>query len=86
VISSFRKVSRGSKRPQTSTKSSSLIDGFNSDIQKPLFIVMSTLKPFTNRSVGKNLASLFKMSGRGGINNGSGGQGRGGANRSGCSR
>jgi hypothetical protein len=45
--------------------------------------VTSTLTPFVNRSVGINVASLFKMSGRGGSNNGCGGRGRGSANRGG---
>jgi hypothetical protein len=48
--------------------------------------VTSTLKPFVNRNVGINLASLFKMSNRGGRNNGRGGRGRGSANRSGHGR
>jgi hypothetical protein len=42
--------------------------------------VRSTLIPFANRNVGINLAPLFKMSGRGGRNNGPGGRGRGGTN------
>jgi hypothetical protein len=89
----FYQVSRGfnSKRLQTSTKSLSLSDskfeqvghGFNSEIQQPLLIVTSTLPPFANRNVGINLASLFKMSGRGGRNNGRSGRGRGNANRGG---
>jgi hypothetical protein len=49
-------------------------------------IVTSTLTPFANRSVGINLSSLFKMSGRGGRNNGRGGRGRGSANRGGRGR
>jgi hypothetical protein len=89
----FHQVSRGfnSKRLQTSTKSLSLSDsefeqvdhGFNSEIQQPSLIVTSTL--FVNRNVGINLASLFKMSGRTGRNNGCGcgGRGRGSANRGG---
>jgi hypothetical protein len=89
-------VSRGfnSKRLQTSMKSLSLSDfkfeqsghGFNSEIQQPLLIVTSTLVPFANRNFGINLAPLFKMSGRGGRNNGRGGSGRGGANRGGRGR
>jgi enamine deaminase RidA (YjgF/YER057c/UK114 family) len=51
-----------------------------------LFIVTSTLTPFVNFNVGINLASLFKMSGRGGRNNGRGGRGRGSTNRGGRSR
>jgi hypothetical protein len=92
----FYQVSRGfnSKRQQTSTKSLSLSDSefeqvchrFNSEIQQPLLIVISTLTHFVNRKVGINLASLFKMSGRGGINNGRGGRGRGSANRGGLGR
>jgi hypothetical protein len=92
----FYQVSRGfnSKRLQTSTKSLSLSDfkfeqvghGFNSEFQRPSLIVTSTLKPFSNRNVGKNLASFFKMSGRGGRNNGRGGRGRGSANRGGRGR
>jgi hypothetical protein len=74
-----------SKRLQTSTKSLSLIDfkfeqvghGFNSEIQQALLIVRS------NRNAGINLASLFKMSGRGGRNNGRGGRGLGSPNRGG---
>jgi hypothetical protein len=87
----FYQVSCGfnSKRLQTSTKSLSLSDfkfeqvghGFNSEIQQPFFIVTSALTPFVNRKVGINPASLFKMSGRGGRNNGRGGRGRGSANR-----
>jgi hypothetical protein len=46
-------------------------------------IVSSTLTPFVNRNVGIKLASLFKMSDRGGKNNGRGGRGRGSANRGG---
>jgi hypothetical protein len=89
----FNQVSRGfnSKRLQTSTKSLSLSDlkfeqvghGFNSEIQQTLLIVTSTVTPFVNRNVGINLASLFKMSGRGARNNGRGGRGRGSANRGG---
>jgi hypothetical protein len=89
-------VSRGfnSKRIQTSTKSLSLSDfkfeqvdhGFNSEIQQPLLIVKSTLPPFANLNVCINLASLFKMSGRGGINNGCGVHGRGSANCGGRGR
>jgi hypothetical protein len=60
--------------------------GFNSKIQQTLLIVTSALTPFVNRNVGINLASLFKMSGRGGRNNGSGGRGRGGANHGGRGR
>jgi hypothetical protein len=96
VTSSFRKVSRGfnSERVQTSTKSLSLSDfkleqaghGFNSNIQKPLLIVTSTLITLANHNVGINLAPLFKMSGRGGRNNGRGGRGRGGANHGGRGR
>jgi hypothetical protein len=79
---------------KTSTKKLSLSDfkfeqvghGFNSEIQQPLLIVTSTLIPFANRNVGINLAPLFKMSRRGGRNNGRGGRGRGGANRSGRGR
>jgi hypothetical protein len=41
--------------------------------------VTSTLASFANRNVGINLASLFKMSGRGGRNNSRSGQGRGSA-------
>jgi hypothetical protein len=92
----FYQVSRGfnSKRLQTSTKSLSLSDfkfeqvghGFNSEIQEPSLIVKSTLTPFTNRIIGINLASLFKMSGRGGRNNGCGVRGRGSANRGGFGR
>jgi hypothetical protein len=48
--------------------------------------VTSTLTPFANRNVGINLASLFKMSGRGGRNNGHCGRGRGSANRCGRGR
>jgi hypothetical protein len=51
-----------------------------------LLIVTSTLTPFANHNVGINLASLFKMSGRGGRNNGRGGRSRGGANRGGHGR
>jgi hypothetical protein len=51
-----------------------------------LLIVTSTLTPFVNRKVGINLASLFKMSGKGGRNNGRGGRGRGSANRGGRGR
>jgi hypothetical protein len=92
----FYKASRefNSKRLQTSTKSLSLSDSkfeqvghsFNSKIQQPTFIVTSTLTHFVNRNVGINLASLFKMSGRGGRNNSRGGRGRGSANRGGCCR
>jgi hypothetical protein len=42
-----------------------------------LLIVTSTLTHFANRDVGINLASLFKMRGRGGRHNGHGGRGRG---------
>jgi hypothetical protein len=49
-------------------------------------IVTSTLTPFANLNVGINLASLFKMSGRGGRNNSRGGRGRGSANRGGRGR
>jgi hypothetical protein len=45
-----------------------------------LLIVTSTLIHLANRNVGINLAPLFKMSGRGGRNNGCDGCGRGGAN------
>jgi hypothetical protein len=48
--------------------------------------VTSTLTPFANSNVGINFASLFKMSGRGGKNNGRSGRGRGSANRGGCGR
>jgi hypothetical protein len=48
-----------------------------------LLIVKSTLTPFVNRTIGINLASLFKMSGRGGRHNGRGGRGVGSANRGG---
>jgi hypothetical protein len=92
----FYQVSRGinSKRLQTSTKSLSLSDfkfeqvghGLNSEIQQPLLIVTSTLTPFANHNVGINLASLFKMSGRGGRNNGLGGRSRGSADRGGRGR
>jgi hypothetical protein len=92
----FYQVSRGfnSKRLQTSTKSLPLSDfkfeqvghGFNSEIQQPLLIVTSTLTPFVIRTIGINLASLFKMSGRGGRNNGRGGRGRGSANHGGHGR
>jgi hypothetical protein len=51
-----------------------------------LLIVTSTLTPFVNRKVGINLASSFKMSGRGGRSNGRGGRGRGRANRGGRGR
>jgi hypothetical protein len=89
----FYQVSREfiSKRLQTSTKILSLSDfkfeqfghGFNSEIQQPLFIVTSTITPFVNCNVGINLASLLKMSGRGGRKNG---RGRGSANRGGSDR
>jgi hypothetical protein len=46
----------------------------------------STLILFVNLVVGINLAPLFKMSGRGGRNNGRGGRGRGGANHGGSGR
>jgi hypothetical protein len=92
----FYQVSRGfnSKRLQTSTKSLFLSDsefeqvghGFNSEIQQPSLIVTSTLTPFVNCNVGINLASLFKMNGRGGRNNCRGGRGRGSANRGGRGR
>jgi hypothetical protein len=92
----FYQVSCGfnSKRLQTSTKSLSLSDfkseqvghGVNSNIQQPLLNVTSTLTPFANRNVGINLASLFKMIGRGGRNNGHGGRGLGSANRGGSSQ
>jgi hypothetical protein len=92
----FYQVSRefNSKRLQTSNKSLSLSDfkfeqvghGFNSEIQQSLLIVTSTLITFANRNVSINLASLFKMSGRGGRNNGRGGRGRGSANRGGRRR
>jgi hypothetical protein len=58
----------------------------SSEIQQPLLIVTSTLIPFANRNVGINLAPLFKLSGRGGRNNGRGVCGRGGANRGGRGR
>jgi hypothetical protein len=82
-----------SKRLQTLTKSLSLSDFkfeqvghcFNSKIQKPSLIVKSKLIHFANRNSGINLAPLFKMSDRGGRNNGRGGRGRGGANRGGRS-
>jgi hypothetical protein len=48
--------------------------------------VTSTLTPFVNRNVGINLVSLFKMSDRGGRNNGRSGRGRGSANRGGRGR
>jgi hypothetical protein len=51
-----------------------------------LLIVTPTLIPFTNRNVGINFAPLFKMSGRGGRNNGRGGRGHGGANSGGSGR
>jgi hypothetical protein len=89
----FYQVSCGfnSNRLQTSTNSLSLSDsefeqaghGFNSEIQQPSLIVISTLTPFVNRNVGINLASIFKMNGRGGRNNGHGGRSRGSANRGG---
>jgi hypothetical protein len=60
--------------------------GLNSEIQQSLLIVTSTLTPFTNRNIGIYLASLFKMSGRGGENNGRGGRGPGSANRGGRGR
>jgi hypothetical protein len=83
-----------SKRLQTSTKSLSLSDsefeqvgrGFNSEIQQPSLIVTSTLTHFVNRNVGINIASLFKMSGRGGRNNGRGGRGRDGRGRGSTNR
>jgi hypothetical protein len=49
-------------------------------------IVTSTLTPFANRNVGINLASLFKISDRGGRNNGRSGRERGSANRGGDGR
>jgi hypothetical protein len=61
-------------------------NGFNSKIQQTLLIVTSTLILFANRNVGINLAPLFKMSGKGGRNNGRGGRGRGGSNRGGSGR
>jgi hypothetical protein len=78
----------------TLTKSLSLSDfkfeqvchGFNSDIQQPLLIVTSTLTTFANRNSGINFASLFKMIGRGGRNNGRSRRGRGEANRGGHGR
>jgi hypothetical protein len=92
----FYQVSFGfnSKQLQTSTKSLSLSDskfeqvghGFNFEIKQPMLIVTSTLTPFANNNIGINLASLFKMSGRGGRNNGCSGRGRGSANRGGCGR
>jgi hypothetical protein len=92
----FYQVSRGfnSKRLQTSTKSLSLSDSkfeqvghsFNSEIRQPSLIVTSTLTPFANCNVGINLASFFKMSGRGGRNNGRSGCGRDSANRGGRGR
>jgi hypothetical protein len=92
----FYQASRGfnSKGLKTSTKNLSLSDfkfeqvghGFNSEIQQPLLIVTSTLTPFDNRNVGINLASLFKMSSRGGRNNGRGGRCCGCANRGGRGR
>jgi hypothetical protein len=92
----FDQVNRGfnSKRLQISTKSLCLSDsefeqvshGFNSEIQQPSLIVKSTLTPFVNRNVGINLASLFKMSDRGGRNNGRVGRGRGSANCGGRGR
>jgi hypothetical protein len=48
--------------------------------------VTSTLTPFSNRNIGINLISLFKMSGRGGRNKGRGGCDRGSANRGGRGR
>jgi hypothetical protein len=51
-----------------------------------LLIVTSTLTPFDNRDLGINLASLLKMSGRGGINNGRSVRGCGIANRVGSGR
>jgi hypothetical protein len=51
-----------------------------------LLIVTSTLIPFAYRNVGINHAPLFKISARGGRNNGRVGRGRGGANRSGRGR
>jgi hypothetical protein len=47
-------------------------------------IVTSTLTPFVNRNIGIHLASLFKMSVRGGRNNSRGGRGRGSTTRGGC--
>jgi hypothetical protein len=92
----FYQVSSGfnSKRLKTSSKSLSLSDsefeqvghGLNSEIQKPSLIVTSILTPFSNRNIGINLASLFKLSGRGGRNNGRGGRGRGSANHGGSGR
>jgi hypothetical protein len=91
VTSSFRKAGRGfnSKQLQTSAKSLTLSDskfeqvghGFNSEIQKLLLSVTEAYLLFVNRNVGINLAVLFKMSGRGGRNNGRGGAGRGGRGR-----
>jgi hypothetical protein len=48
--------------------------------------VTSTLTLFANRNIGINLASLFKMSGRGGRRNGRSGHVRGSANRGGHGR
>jgi hypothetical protein len=48
--------------------------------------VKSTVTPIANRNDGINLASLFKMSGRGGRNNGCGGRGHGSANLGGRGR
>jgi hypothetical protein len=42
--------------------------------------VAKSLTPFINSNFGINITSLFKMSGRGGRNNGRGGRGRGSAN------
>jgi hypothetical protein len=51
-----------------------------------LLILTSTLTLFANRNIAINLAPLFKMSGKGGRNNGRGGRGRGGANNGGIGR
>jgi hypothetical protein len=51
-----------------------------------LLIVTSTLTTFANRNVGINLALLFKISGRGGRNNGRGGRSSGSVNSVGCGR
>jgi hypothetical protein len=51
-----------------------------------LLILTSTLTPFVNHNVGINIASLFKMSDRGGIYNSRGGCDRGSATHGGCSR
>jgi hypothetical protein len=50
--------------------------GFNSEDQHLLSIVTSSSILFVNRNIGINTAAFFKMSGRGGRNNGRGGRGR----------